>query len=108
MKTIFAAFALTFAASAYAGDDEYVMTYSADDFQSVETVKELYQRVRTIAREHCPSYFRSRDLAGSTACVDDVVSDLISSINHPALSAYQDGEDEVRVALEAIDRSNQG
>ena len=97
MKTIFAAFALTFAASAYAADDEYVLTYSADDFQSVETVKDLYQRVRNVARNHCPSYFRSRDLAGTTACVDDVVNDLIDNINHPALSAYQDGEDDVRV-----------
>lgn len=108
MKTILAAFALTLAASSYAGDDQYVMTYNANDFQSVDTVKELYQRIRNLARNHCPDYFRTRDLAGTNDCVNDVVNDLISNINHPALSAYKDGDEEVRVALEAIDRSDQG
>lgn len=111
---------LTCAASAHAGAeasaraasaaDDYVLTYSANDFQTVDTVKALYQRIRSLARGHCPDYFRTRDLPGTSRCVDDVVNDLITSIGHPALSAYGNGsgDEGIRVALEAIDRSDQG
>jgi UrcA family protein len=100
---------MAFAVGAHASD-EYVLTYSAKDFQSVDSVKSLYQRIRRLARSHCPDYFRTRDLAGSNDCVNDVVSDLIANIDHPALSAYESGtgDESVRIALEAAARNNQG
>jgi len=112
IATSFAAFVLTgslaFATTSWADEKQTVMTYSAADFESVETVKDLYQRVRKIARRHCPSYSRTRNLQGTNACVDEVVDELISRVDHPALTAYRGGEEQVRIALETIGHSNQG
>jgi UrcA family protein len=81
-------------------DELYVLTYSARDLESVATVRDLYQRIRKLALGHCPDYGRSRDLAGRGACVNDVVRDLIRSIDHPALTAYADGTGDLQVAGE--------
>ena len=76
------------------GSSRYVLAYSAEDFKSKESVRALYQRVRSVARDQCPNYFRERDLPGVADCVREVTEDLVRSIDHPALTAYAgDGQD---------------
>ena len=90
---------LVIAAGTMADDSSrYVLAYSADDFKSKASVRALYQRVRSVARDHCPDYFRERDLPGVTDCVREVTEDLVRSIDHPALTAYASDDQDVRIA----------
>ena len=100
-KSLFASLFVVVAATASADDSRYVLSYTKADFDSVESVKALHRRIRTLATNHCPTYALTRDLRGTRDCVNDVMADLIDSINHPALSAYVEGADELRIALDA-------
>ncbi len=108
-KSLFATLFVVVAATASADDSQYVLSYTEADFESVDSVKALHRRIRSLATNHCPRYARSRDLRGTSDCVKDVVTDLIDSIDHPVLSAYLEGEDELRIALDGeTDRRSAG
>ncbi len=92
------------AAEAY----RYALQYSNKDFQSETTVKALYQRIREVAKDHCPNYFRERDLAGVNDCVQDVTLDIVRSIDRPALSAVAQERQDTLVAGEPEKQANRG
>ncbi len=89
---------------AQAADDNasrYNLVYSSSDFNSPAAVVALHDRIVKTAKSHCPSYFVSRSMADTRACVRDVVSDLIKVINNPMLSAYSSGNSVQEVTADA-------
>lgn len=96
-------------AGAQAGEsDRYALQYTNQDFQTEATVKALYQRIREVAKDHCPNYFRERDLAGVNDCVQDVTLDIVRSIDNAALSAVAQDRQETFVAGDPEQRTNRG
>lgn len=101
--------AVVLSAGAQAGDsDRYALQYSNRDFQSEATVKALYQRIRQVAKDHCPNYFRERDLAGVNDCVRDVTLDIVRSIDNAALSAVAQNRAQDLVAGDPLQRADRG
>ena len=76
------------AAHALAQDFEYALTYSANDLATPEGVAALHTRIAKTARKHCPTYREIGSIKDAHACVDGVVSDLVSKVDHPDLTAY--------------------
>lgn len=79
----------------------YNLVYSNSDFTSPAAVEALHNRIVETAKSHCPSYFVSRSMADTRACVRDVVNDLVKVINNPMLSSYASGKTVQEVAAEA-------
>lgn len=76
----------------------YNLVYSTADFSSSAGVEALHKRILDTAKSHCPSYFVSRSMSDTRACVRDVVSDLVRVINNPMLTAYAEGRRSVELA----------
>jgi UrcA family protein len=79
----------------------YNLVYSNSDFSSPAAVEALHERIVDTAKSHCPSYFVSRSMADTRACVRDVVSELVKVINNPMLTSYAAGNSVQEVAGEA-------
>ena len=89
---------LLFSANAVAGADEYVLTYSTNELSSAQGVGEVHERIVKAAKRYCPTYSVIRNMREVNACIDDVVNDLVSKVDHPRLSDYHAGDDRVRIA----------
>ena len=100
-KSLFATVMVVVAATASAEDSQIRLSYTQADFESVESVKALHRRIRALARDFCPRYARIRDLRTTVDCVNGTAQDLIDAVDHPVLTAYTAGEDEVRIAIGA-------
>jgi UrcA family protein len=96
-QSLFAAVLVVFAATASAEEFQVALSYTAADFESVESVKGLHRRIWTLAAKECPNYSRTRDLRASRSCRNGVVKNLVDAIDHPALTAYVEGGDELRI-----------
>jgi UrcA family protein len=90
-----------FAIAAEDKASRYNLVYSTSDFSSPAAVEALHKRIVRTAKSHCPSYFVSRSMADTRACVRDVVNDLVKVINNPMLSAFSPGKTVQEVAAEA-------
>ena len=88
--------------TAFADPNEYSLMYSKSDFTSHQGVVELHEKIVRTAKAHCPSYFTTRSLADVNACVEEVVNDLVKVIDNPQLTAYAEGDTDLRVAGESV------
>ena len=77
-----------------AADDSYVVTYRAAELQTEDGMRSLHQRIRDVAKRHCPSYSRTPSLADIRSCREDVVKDLVESIGDPRFIAFIDRSNE--------------
>jgi UrcA family protein len=100
--------ALMMSASASMAGDEYSLVYSKQDFRSSETVAALYQRVVKTAQNYCPDYSRTRSLSEHYDCINDVVTDLVQSIDNQTLTAYVQGETNMQIATQDHVGSDRG
>ena len=100
--------ALTLSASVSMAGDEYSLVYSKDDFRSADTVAALYQRVVKTAKSYCPDYSRTKSLSNQYDCINDVVTDLVDSIDHPSLTAFANGDTDVQIATQTMTNADQG
>lgn len=96
-QSLFAAVLVVFAATASAEEFQVALSYTAADFESVESVKGLHRRIRALATKECPKYARTRDLRASSSCRNGVVQSLVNAVDHPALTAYVEGGAELRI-----------
>ena len=78
--------------------NHYQVAYSAQDFQSVDTVKSLHERIVRTATRFCPTHRLVGSISRVNDCVNDVVDDLVGKIERPSLDAYVRGETETRIA----------
>ena len=69
-------------AQAFAADD-YTLKYGVFDFQSVETVEALHQRIVRTAKLTCGNYAALGDLRFVNDCKQGVVDDLVGKIDRP-------------------------
>ncbi len=97
MKRLLIAVFTLVSAQAFAGND-YALKYSVFDFQSVETVKALHRRIVNTAKRTCPSYSEVRSVRVVRECKQGVVDDLVGKIDRASLSAYFEGDSEIRIA----------
>ena len=91
-----------FASAPAAAEEEYALVYSASDFQSSQSIRDLHKKIVHTAKDHCPSYFVTRSLPDVTRCVEEVVQNLVRVIDNAELSAYAEGDTGLRVAQEII------
>ncbi|MEM7100048.1 MAG: UrcA family protein [Pseudomonadota bacterium] len=86
------------------GDDRYSVSYSKEDLQTTHGVAALHARIKQIAQNHCPSYKEVRNLGDNRRCVEDVMTDLVSKVNNPRLTAYaQNPQPSDRGSVAALD-----
>ncbi len=99
-----AVLAASLAANAFA-NDSYQLRYSASDLRSPADTQELYERIQFEAKSYCGRRHDTWDLSNHRPCVRDVVSDLVSKVDHPALYAAAEKRDPALLAaLEARTR----
>ena len=89
---------MLFSANAAAEADEYVLSYSSKELGSAHGVSEVHERIVKAAKRYCPTYSTIRNMREVNDCIDDVVNDLVSKVNHPRLTDYHIGDDRVRIA----------
>ncbi len=75
-----------------ASADEYVLTYSEKELANYTGVKSVHERIVKAAKQYCPTYSQIRSHADVKTCVDGVVEDLVSKVNHPRMTAFHDGQ----------------
>lgn len=78
--------------------DEYAVSYSEKELTNVTGVQGVHARIVKVAKRYCPTYSQIRSHKEVNACVADVVADLVEKVDHPRLSGYHAGDDNVRVA----------
>ena len=78
--------------------DEYAVSYSENELTNVSGVQGVHARIVKAAKQFCPTYSQIRNHKEVSACVADVVADLVEKVDHPRLSGYHAGDDNVRVA----------
>jgi len=100
-KLLIALLTISFAGTVAADADHYRLAYTTADFSDVASVEDLHERITRTARDYCPGYLPSKNLAETRRCVEEVTEEIVQSINAPALSAMANGNaDQVRIALE--------
>jgi UrcA family protein len=100
-KLLIALFTISFAGAAAADTDQYRFAYTTADFSDAASVESLHERITRTARDYCPGYLPSKNIAETRRCVEEVTDKIVQSINAPALSAMANGNaDQVRIALE--------
>lgn len=82
-------------------DTKYSISYTSEDFRSIEAVQALHARIRIVAKESCPSFFVTRDIADSRRCIVQVTDEIIQKVDHPLLQAYIEGEEQFELALQS-------
>ncbi len=105
-KLITASCALIFCGQAFAAGEGYTLNYSAEDLKSVAGAKQVHGKILRTAREYCPSYFVTKDLSDRSACVADVVNDLVGQIDHPTLTAVHTNDKAMLASLTRQKRSS--
>lgn len=90
-KTVIAVSSVVLATAAIA-DGEYRISYTAGELSSHAGVVQVHERIVEAARDYCPTYMEIRSHSDVKTCVDGVVDDLVSSINHPTLSGYHNSD----------------
>jgi UrcA family protein len=78
--------------------DEYAVSYSENELTNVVGVESVHARIVKVAKQYCPTYSQIRNHKEVSACVSDVVVDLVNKVDHPRLSGYHVGDESVRVA----------
>ena len=78
--------------SGVASADEYVLSYSEKELGTYNGVQAVHERIVKAAKQYCPTYSQIRNHRDVQSCVDGVVEDLVSKVNHPRMSAFHDGQ----------------
>lgn len=90
---------MAFGAAAGADENEqYVVTYAANELGNYDGVRSVHARIVKAAKQFCPTYSQIRSSREVNACIEEVVADLVAKVDHPRLSDYHAGDDRVRVA----------
>ena len=76
----------------------YEVSYTGQELSTHSGVAEVHERILQAAREHCPTYAQVRSVRRVQTCVAEVAADLVAKIDHPRLTGYHVGRDEVQVA----------
>ena len=87
---------------------EYAVSYSNQELSSANGVQSVHKRIVTAARRYCPTYSQIRNTREVWACMQDVVSDLVDKVDHPQLTSYHTGDNDVRVAAAKLSRETNG
>jgi len=81
---------------------EYAVSYSNQELTSVTGVENVHERIVRVARRYCPTYTQIRNIREVSACIADVVSDLVDKVDNPRLTSYHTDDGSVRVAASSL------
>lgn len=84
-------------ASADAGE-EYMVSYSHTELTSAKGAADVHARIVKAAKNYCPTYSQIRSQAEVKLCVDGVVEDLVSKVDHPTLTSLHESGSAISVA----------
>ena len=69
-------------------EDSYVIRYSATELLTTKGMDSVLQRIRSAAKDYCPTYLEIRSHTDVRNCVDSVVADLVEKVGYPAFTRY--------------------
>ncbi|MEQ8689254.1 MAG: UrcA family protein [Pseudomonadales bacterium] len=90
-KTLLAA-ALSMSGAATASENEYAITYSKSELESVTGQRAVLRRIQAAAKSYCPDYLEIRSHYDVRMCINGVVDDLVASIKHPRFTAFVEAQ----------------
>lgn len=100
--------ALVVGANASAAGEEYVVSYTYNELTNSRGVEDVHARIVKAAKAYCPTYSQIRNAKDVRVCVDGVVEDLVSKVNHPQLTSYHESGSSVSVAGEVKRPADRG
>ena len=69
-------------------NDEYLISYRAQELETVQGMQQVYDRIEAAARNHCPTYREIRSHQDVRVCVRSVMEDLVGKVNHPRFAVF--------------------
>lgn len=87
-----------FGMSQMAMAEDYALSYSNKELGSGAGAARVHARIVKAAKQYCPTYSQIRNHKDVQSCVNGVIDDLVSKVNHPTLSDYHAGDRSVKVA----------
>jgi len=87
-----------FSFSQMAMAEDYAINYSNKELSTGAGVANVHARIVKAAKQYCPTYSQIRNHKDVQNCVNGVVEDLVSKVNHPTLSDYDAGDRNQRIA----------
>ena len=101
-KTILFIMTSIFFQSTYADVANYATSYSKVELSTPAGVYALHQRLVKAGQDYCPGYLQMKSHSAVEACVEGVVKDLVSKIDHPALTTFASKPYNLRKAPEQL------
>ncbi len=83
---------------AHGASDDYMVSYSHAELTSAKGGENVHARIVKAAKQYCPTYTQIRSHAEVKLCVDGVVEDLVSKVDHPTLTSLQESGSAINVA----------
>ena len=96
--------ALTTGLNAHAAGEEYLVSYSEVELTSAKGTEDVHARIVKAAKHYCPTYSQIRSHAEVKLCVEGVVEDLVSKVNHPTLTSLHESGSAINVADSELGR----
>ena len=84
--------------SSNAAAEDYVVTYKHVELTNAQGVADVHNRIVKAAKRYCPTYSKIRSNQEVRACINDVVEDLVSKVNHPQLTSLHESGSAVSIA----------
>lgn len=79
--------ALLFSSTAFAGDQ--VFRWSSQELASIDGIKSVHRRAEDQARAFCSEFLRgTRGLSRQARCFNEIVDEIVGSVNDQRLTAY--------------------
>ena len=84
--------------SSNAAAEDYVVTYKHAELTNAQGVADVHNRIVKAAKRYCPTYSQIRSNQEVQDCINDVVEDLVSKVNHPQLTSLHESGSAVSIA----------
>ena len=82
------------------------LSFTKQELNTHDGVVDVHDRIMQVARNQCPTYSQVRNLRRVQNCVTEVTADLVARIDHPRLTSYHNGSDEIQVAAKGMSEAD--
>lgn len=91
-----------FGMSASAAERDYMVSYSYTDLTTSQGVESVRKSIVKAAKQYCPTYSQIWSHADVKNCVDGVIEDLVSKVDHPQFTSLHETGSTVSLAGSGI------
>ena len=68
--------------------ENYTVTYSEAELVNATGMQSVYSRIYATAQSHCPKYRRIKSHRDVRTCINGVVDDLVTKMNHSGFTTF--------------------